>query len=106
MEDSLGTLDKVCVRVRRAEGLEKKMILAGLELRAHGGNVQVPPGVFRCDNPLENHGLSAPRKPDALTHVSRYSSSGFESATMPPPTGNCTQPPAMVKVRINMLMSM
>ena len=38
--------------------------------------------------------------------VSSYSAWGEESATMPPPTGNCHQPRPAVMVRIRMLASM
>jgi hypothetical protein len=45
----------------------------------------------------------ARRIPPALSRVSWYSTPGWDIATMPPPTGNCSHPPAIVTVRMRML---
>jgi hypothetical protein len=57
--------------------------------------------------PRENQraSVSALNIPDALCRVSWYSSAATESATTPPPAGNCSQPPFTVKVRMRMLLS-
>src|SRR5256885_8358226 len=53
----------------------------------------------------QDHGTRAAMSPRALSSVSRYSSSGSESATMPPPTWKYTSLPSTRQVRITMLVS-
>src|SRR5262249_14604041 len=67
--------------------------------RAARGNQPEPP---RWEKGYDR----ARSRPSALWSVSAYSASGVESATMPPPTGNCTQPRPAVKVRMSKLVSM
>src|SRR5947207_6666495 len=53
----------------------------------------------------QDHGTRAAMSPPALSSVSRYSCSGSESATMPPPTWKYTSRPSTRQVRITMLVS-
>src|SRR5205807_7539160 len=53
----------------------------------------------------QDHGTRAAMSPRALSSVSRYSSAGSESATMPPPTWKYTSLPSTRQVRITMLVS-
>src|SRR5512147_210677 len=58
----------------------------------------------------EDHGVATAAarvviRARALSSVSWYSSSGSESATMPPPTEKYARPPSATKVRITMLVS-
>src|SRR2546428_480896 len=53
----------------------------------------------------QDHGTRAAMSPRALSSVSRYSSSGSESATRPPPTWKYTSLPSTKQVRITMLVS-
>src|SRR5213083_2104883 len=53
----------------------------------------------------EDHGTRAAMSPRALSSVSRYSCSGSESATMPPPTWTYTSRPSTRQVRITILVS-
>src|SRR5690348_15078665 len=53
----------------------------------------------------QDHGTRAAMRPRALSSVSRYSCSGSESATMPPPTWKYTSRPSTRQVRITMLVS-
>src|SRR6266516_506154 len=54
---------------------------------------------------VRDHGCNAAIKPCALSKVSRYSCSGSESATMPPPTWKYTSRPSTRQVRITKLVS-
>src|SRR5882672_517493 len=53
----------------------------------------------------QDHGTRAAMSPRALSSVSRYSCSGSESATMPPPTWKYRSRPSTRQVRITMLVS-
>src|SRR2546427_9280263 len=58
--------------------------------------------LFRSIVDQQDHGTRAAMSPRALSSVSRYSSSGSESATMPPPTWKYTSLPSTRQVRITM----
>src|SRR5262245_14431148 len=79
-----------------ATGQEQGMLVERIHRRTLVGE---PTPVYPFDY------ARARRRPSALCRVSAYSASGVESATMPPPTGNCTQPRPAVKVRISRLVS-
>src|SRR5262245_20251154 len=106
VQHTFGMSAQVLIRLRRWEGPQQEAVHLRFDARAHGRQVHRPVGRQRRDEPFEDHdGSSARRSPAALCNVSSYSRSGSESATMPPPTGNCSQPPAAVKVRMRMLVS-
>src|SRR5262249_26594362 len=98
---------EVAVSLRGPEGPEQKAIHPVRDLRPHRGDVDSSFHRDGGDNAFENHdSCKAFSRPRALSQVSSYSRWGTESATMPPPTGNCTHPWPIVKVRIRMLVSM
>ena len=63
----------------------------------------VDEGVVVVDE--QDHGTRAAMRPPALSSVSRYSCSGSESATIPPPAWKYTMSPSTRYVRITMLVS-
>src|SRR5262245_38998119 len=95
---------QIPIRLRGGKRPQDKSLHALIDARPHRRDVDAPVGGNRGDDAFEDH-ASARSNPSALCQVSSYSRSGTESATMPPPTGNCTQPRPMVNVRIRMLVS-
>src|SRR5205823_2201110 len=92
---------------RRLDCLERRGVVASYDglfsQLAHVAGQVVDERVVVVDQ--QDHGTRAAMSPPALSSVSRYSCSGSESATMPPPTWKYTSRPSTRQVRITMLVS-
>src|SRR5438477_604170 len=92
---------------RRLDCLERRGVVVSYDglfsQLAHVAGQVVDERVVVVDQ--QDHGTRAAMSPPALSSVSRYSCSGSESATLPPPTWKYTSRPSTRQVRIKMLVS-